>query len=154
MWSQPENDLLVTLSNGGWTIQRRIWKELVCHCMALPQDETELDSRSWLETEKSGRSWTSLQHPWPEGPLGWLPDLIFPDVWSNICMGVKIAKPHLSVRSLRKLKKFTWKKSNAYITPAKLTLTASYSYITMRFFDIEKCFKPIVVIIIRGTIDL
>ena len=43
-------------------------KELVCHCMALPQDETELDSRSWLETEKGGR--TSLQHPWPDGPLG------------------------------------------------------------------------------------
>ena len=26
------------------------------NCMALPQDETELDSRSWLETEKGGRT--------------------------------------------------------------------------------------------------
>ena len=43
-------------------------KERDCHCMALPQDETELDSRSWLETEKGGR--TSLQHPWPDGPTG------------------------------------------------------------------------------------
>ena len=51
----------------------RIWKELVCHCMALAQDETELDSRSWLETERGGRA--SLLHPWPDGPLGWLPDL-------------------------------------------------------------------------------
>ena len=41
-------------------------KELVCHCMALPHGETELDSRSWLETEKGGK--TSLQHPWPDGP--------------------------------------------------------------------------------------
>ena len=39
-----------------------------CHCIALPQGETELDSRSWLETEKGER--TSLQHPWPDGPLG------------------------------------------------------------------------------------
>ena len=34
--------------------------------MALPQDKTELDSKSWLETERVGR--TSLQHPWPDGP--------------------------------------------------------------------------------------
>ena len=36
--------------------------------VVVPQGETELDSRSWLETEKGGR--TSLQHPWPDGPLG------------------------------------------------------------------------------------
>ena len=30
--------------------------------------KTELDSRSWLETERGGR--TSLQHPWPDGPTG------------------------------------------------------------------------------------
>ena len=32
------------------------------------QDEIELDSKSWLEREKGGR--TSLQHPWPDGPTG------------------------------------------------------------------------------------
>ena len=49
-------------------------KEAGCHCMALPQGETELDLRSLLETEKGGR--TSLQHPWMDEPLGLLPDLI------------------------------------------------------------------------------
>ena len=39
--------------------------------MALPQNEIELDSRSWLETERGGR--TSLQHPWPVRSIG--PDL-------------------------------------------------------------------------------
>ena len=39
--------------------------ERIRHCMALPQDETELDSRSWLETQRCGR--ISLQHPWPNG---------------------------------------------------------------------------------------
>ena len=36
--------------------KERISKELVCDCMALPQGETELDSKSWLETEKGGRT--------------------------------------------------------------------------------------------------
>ena len=44
-------------------------KKLVYHCIALPQDENELDSKSWLKTKKGGRK-VSLQHPWPEGPLG------------------------------------------------------------------------------------
>ena len=50
----------------------------------MPQDETELDWRSWLETERGRR--TSLQHPWPDGPLGWLPDL----TWNlSICRTLK-----------------------------------------------------------------
>ena len=44
--------------------------------MVLPQGETELDSRSWLEVERG--EMTSLWHPWPDGPMpliGWLLDL-------------------------------------------------------------------------------
>ena len=44
-----------------------IEKDLKKASLSLPQGEAELDSRR-LETEKGGR--TSLQHPWPDRPLG------------------------------------------------------------------------------------
>ena len=34
----------------------------------ITKEETELDSRSWMETERDGR--ISLQHTWPDGPIG------------------------------------------------------------------------------------
>ena len=47
------------------------WSVIAWH---YHRTKPELDSKSWLETERDGR--TSLQHPWPDGPTGRLPDLI------------------------------------------------------------------------------